>query len=144
MNMQRVLTARLLILCAPRIVDASTLLSNPVLVVTPMTLDFGRVATNVTATKTFLVENIGSGKLVGTPTVAAPFKILSGGDYTLRENDAQVVTMMHKPTGPLLTRRRFNSRAVGEPRPLQLASSKRILRKYQSGDRSHPGFCVRA
>jgi hypothetical protein len=36
---------------------------------------------------------------VGTATVAAPFKILSGGDYTLRENDAQVVTVIYKPTG---------------------------------------------
>jgi hypothetical protein len=97
--MLRALTAGLLILCAPRIVDASTLLTNPVLVVTPTTLDFGRVATNATASKTFLVENIGGGKLVGTATVAAPFKILSGGDYTLRENDAQVVTVIYKPTG---------------------------------------------
>jgi hypothetical protein len=97
--MLRVLTASLLILCAPRIAVASTLLTNPVLVVTPTTLDFGRVATNATATKSFLVENIGSGKLVGTATVAAPFKILSGGDYTLRENDAQVVTVIYKPTG---------------------------------------------
>jgi len=99
MNTLRALTASLLVLCAPCIVGASTLFTNPVIVVTPMNLDFGRVVTNTTATKTFLVENIGSGKLVGTATVAAPFKILSGGDYKLKENEAQIVTVIYKPTG---------------------------------------------
>ena len=99
MNTLRALTASLLVLCAPCIVGASTLFTNPVIVVTPMNLDFGRVVTNTTATKTFLVENIGSGKLVGTATVAAPFKILSGGDYKLKENEAQIITVIYKPTG---------------------------------------------
>jgi hypothetical protein len=99
MNMLRALTASLLVLCAPCIVEASTLFTNPVIVVTPMTLDFGRVVTNTTATSTFLVENFGSGKLVGTATVAAPFKILSGGNYNLKENEAQIVTVIYKPTG---------------------------------------------
>ena len=97
--MLRALTASLFVLCAPCIVEASTLFTNPVIVVSPMTLDFGRVATNATATNTFLVENIGSGKLVGTATVAAPFKILSGGDYKLKGNEAQIVTVTYKPTG---------------------------------------------
>jgi hypothetical protein len=99
MNMLRTLTASLLVLCAPCVVQASTLFTNPVIVVTPTTLDFGRVATNATATSTFLVENFGSGRLVGTVTVAAPFKILSGGNYNLKENEAQLVTVIYKPTG---------------------------------------------
>ena len=99
MNMLRALTASLLVLCGPRIAEASTLFTNPVIVVTPTTLDFGRVATNTNATRTFLVENFGSGKLVGTATVAAPFKILSGGNYNLKENEAQIVTVIYKPTG---------------------------------------------
>lgn len=99
MNMLRALTASFLVLCAPCIVEASTLFTTPVIVVTPITLDFGRVATNTNATRTFLVENFGSGILVGTATVAAPFKILSGGDYKLKENEAQIVTVIYKPTG---------------------------------------------
>jgi hypothetical protein len=99
MNRLQAFAASLLVLCAPWIAEASTLFTNPVIVVSPSALDFGRVATNATATNTFLVENIGSGKLVGMATVAAPFKILSGGDYTLRENEAQVITVTYKPTG---------------------------------------------
>ena len=34
-----------------------------------------------------------------TVTVPAPFKILSGGDYTLRAKEAQVVTITYKPSG---------------------------------------------
>jgi hypothetical protein len=99
MNMLRALITSLFVLCAPCIVEASTLFTNPVIVVSPMTLDFGRVATNAAATNTFLVENIGSGKLVGAARVAAPFKILSGGDYKLKENEAQIITVTYKPTG---------------------------------------------
>lgn len=99
MNILRILSASVLVLCAPRIAEASTLFTSPVIVVTPMTMDFGRVATNTTATNTFLVENIGKGTLVGKATVAVPFKILSGGDYSLRENEAQVITVTYKPTG---------------------------------------------
>ena len=42
---------------------------------------------------------MGSGKLVGTATVPAPFKILSGGDYKLKENEAQIVTVTYTPSG---------------------------------------------
>jgi hypothetical protein len=88
-----------LVLGVSWIAEAGTLFTNPVIFVKPTTLDFGPVAGNTTATNTFLVENMGSGKLVGTATVAAPFKILSGGDYTLRKNEAQVVTVIYTPTG---------------------------------------------
>jgi hypothetical protein len=57
------------------------------------------VAVNKTATNTFLVENMGGGKVVGTATVAAPFKILSGGSYTLRPKEAQVITVTYTPSG---------------------------------------------
>jgi hypothetical protein len=97
--MLRALTAALLVLCPQRVAKAGTLFTNPVLVVTPMTLDFGRVATNTMATNTFLLENIGRGTLVGKATVAAPFKILSGSDYTLRENEAQIMTVIYRPSG---------------------------------------------
>ena len=89
----------LLVLLFTRTAEAGSLFTNPVIFVAPATLDFGSVSEGVTATNTFLVENMGSGKLVGTATVPAPFKILSGGDYTLRQKEAQVVTVTYTPSG---------------------------------------------
>ncbi len=75
--------------------DGATLFKVPILVVTPTVLDFPVATTNGTATNTFLVENAGGGKLVGKATVARPFKIVDGGNYTLRENETQVVTIVY-------------------------------------------------
>ncbi len=88
-----------MVLVAPRSTEAGTIFTNPVLFVKPMTLNFGPVADKATATNTFLIENMGSGKLVGTATVPAPFKILSGGKYALRANEAQIVTLTYTPSG---------------------------------------------
>jgi hypothetical protein len=74
---------------------ASELLTNPVVMITPIVLDFGLVKAGSTATNTLLVENAGGGKLVGKASVAAPFKIISGGSYSLKENTAQVVTITY-------------------------------------------------
>jgi hypothetical protein len=89
----------LLALGLPRFAQAGTMFTNPVIFVTPANLNFGLVATNATATNTFLVENMGSGRLVGTATVPAPFKILSGGKYTLGANEAQILTITYTPSG---------------------------------------------
>jgi hypothetical protein len=78
---------------------AGTLFTSPFIFVSPTTLDFGRVALHESATNTLVVENVGSGLLVGTATVAPPFKILSGGTYKLERNTAQVVTIVYTPTG---------------------------------------------
>lgn len=88
-----------LLLVVPRAAGADTLFTNAVIYVTPMVVDFGRVPTNRTATATFVVENVGSTKLVGKATVRAPFKISAGGDYSLKENEAQIVTITYTPTG---------------------------------------------
>jgi hypothetical protein len=87
------------VLGLPWVAEAGTLFTNPVIFVRPSTLEFGPVASDTTATNTFLVENMGSGRLVGTVTVAAPFKILSGGNFTLRKNEAQVITVTYTPSG---------------------------------------------
>jgi hypothetical protein len=99
MNKLLAVAGGVLLLGVPGVAAAGTLFTNPVIYVTPMVLDFGRVASNTTATATFLVENMGSGKLVGKATVPAPFKIVAGGDYTLRGNEAQVVTITYQPSG---------------------------------------------
>jgi len=77
---------------------AASLFTNPIIMVTPMTLNFGSVSNKTTVTNTFVVQNAGGGKLVGKATVPAPFKILSGENYTLRPNEVQVVTITYTPT----------------------------------------------
>ena len=98
MNKLLVIAGWALLLIVPGIAGADTLFTTPVIYVKPQTLNFGRVAAKATVTNTFLVENIGRGTLVGAATVPAPFKILSGGKYTLRENEAQIVTVIYKPS----------------------------------------------
>ena len=99
MNKLLAVAGGVLLLGVPRIAEAGTMFTNPVIYVTPMVLDFGRVATNRTATATIVVENMGSGKLIGKATVPAPFKIIAGADYTLKGNEVQIVTITYKPTG---------------------------------------------
>jgi hypothetical protein len=83
MNKLLVIAGWTLFLSVPRIAEAGTLFTTPVIYVKPQVLDFGPVAGKTTATNTFLVENMGRDKLVGAATVPAPFKVLSGGNYTL-------------------------------------------------------------
>jgi hypothetical protein len=78
---------------------AGTLFTSPFIFVSPMTLDFGAVAPKESATNSLVVENVGSGILVGKATVPPPFKILSGGTYKLERNAAQVVTIVYTPNG---------------------------------------------
>jgi len=92
-------TIALLVLASFWQARADSLITNPVVMITPMLLDFGPVKTHTTATNTLLVENAGGGKLVGKATVAAPFKIISGASYSLKEDAAQLVTITYTPGG---------------------------------------------
>jgi hypothetical protein len=93
------LAGGVLFLGAPLLAAAGTLFTNPVIVVLPMTLRFGAVADKATATNAFVVENMGGGKLVGKATVPAPFKIVSGGDYSLKPKEVRIVTVTYTPSG---------------------------------------------
>ncbi len=73
-------------------------ITNPIIMITPSTLDFGYVPMGKSATNSFMVENVGHGKLSGTASVAAPFKIDSGATYTIREKEVQMVTLIYSPT----------------------------------------------
>jgi len=75
--------------------QAGTLFPGPVIVVSPTKINFGTAARNHSLTNTFFVENAGSGKLVGKASVPSPFKILEGETYELRQNEAQVVTIIY-------------------------------------------------
>jgi hypothetical protein len=79
--------------------QADTLFTSPFIFVSPTTLDFGAVARTECVTNSLLVENVGSGILVGQATVPPPFRILSGGSYKLERNAAQVVTIVYSPDG---------------------------------------------
>jgi hypothetical protein len=78
---------------------AGSLLTNPIVFVSPRVLDFGAVAPGAAATNTVLVENAGGGRLIGVAKVAAPFKIISGETYNLTRNQAQVMTLIYQPSG---------------------------------------------
>jgi hypothetical protein len=78
--------------------EAADLSTQPITYVTPAALDFGRVTAKTTATNTFLVENLGQGRLIGRATVSPPFKIISGENYDLTRLQAQVVTITYTPS----------------------------------------------
>ena len=88
-----------LFVSASGIAEAGTMFSGHVIFVTPQVLGFGPVAGTTVVTNTLVVENMGKGTLIGTATVAAPFKILSGGAYSLRGSEAQIVTVIYVPAG---------------------------------------------
>jgi len=88
-----------LVLLLAGALQAGTLFPYPAIVVSPTTIKFGAADPHRTFTNTFLVENAGGGKLVGKATVEPPFKIIDGGSYVLRENEAQVVTIIYVPKG---------------------------------------------
>ena len=73
--------------------------TNAVISATPSSLNFGSVASGVSATNTFTVQNIGGGTLAGTATVAAPFRIVSGGTYSLGSSQTQTVSVSYSPSG---------------------------------------------
>ena len=85
---------------APLPSQPSFALTNGVILVSPTRLNFGTVSLGKSVTNTFLVENFGHGKLVGTASVPAPFKIISGEKYSLKEKEVQIVTVVYTPTRP--------------------------------------------
>lgn len=71
--------------------------TNPVISVSPTSMDFGAVSNGSTITKTITVRNIGGGTLAGAASVALPFTIVSGGSYSLGSNQSSVVTFSYSP-----------------------------------------------
>jgi hypothetical protein len=72
--------------------------TNPVISVSPGSLNFGTIATNTTANSTLTVKNAGGGTLAGVATVALPFSIVSGGTYNLGSGQNQAITISFSPT----------------------------------------------
>jgi len=73
---------------------------NPVLEVTPNSLNFGDVrAGQCSGSQSFTVRNIGAGTLSGTASTSAPFLIVSGGSFSLRAGESASVVVRFCPTG---------------------------------------------
>ena len=72
---------------------------TPVLQVTPGSIAYGTILNGTSKTNNFTVQNIGTGTLSGTASVAAPFSILSGGSYSLGAGASQLVTVVFSPVG---------------------------------------------
>src|SRR5437660_6895716 len=77
--------------------EYGTLSTNPVVAVSPNTLNFGSIQVNTSRDSSFTVQNLGAGTLAGAATVAAPFSIISGGIYSLGANQSQTVTVRYSP-----------------------------------------------
>jgi hypothetical protein len=64
----------------------------------PGSANYGIVSTGTSATQIFQVQNVGSGTLTGSASVAMPFNIVSGGTYSLKANQSQTVTVTFNPS----------------------------------------------
>ena len=71
---------------------------DPVVSVTPSSLDFGSLIVGSTLDLTLTVQNTGSGTLSGSASVAAPFSVVSGAAYSLGANESQSVTVRYSPS----------------------------------------------
>src|SRR5262249_13022261 len=71
---------------------------QPLLSVTPSSLDFGSVNINTSTERSFSVRNAGSGTLTGTAGASAPFSISAGGSFSLAPGASQIVTARFSPT----------------------------------------------
>jgi hypothetical protein len=98
---RRIVLVTLMMVTLAGVLTAGTSFTTPVIVVSPPILKLGGADARRSLTNSFLVENIGRGKLVGKATVNAPFKIIDGASYNLKENEAQVVTIVYLPTNSI-------------------------------------------
>jgi hypothetical protein len=131
MNKLLALAGGVLLLGVPRVAEAGSMFTNPVIYVQPLTLDFGRVPTNLTATATIVVENMGIGILVGTASVPAPFKITGGGNYALKANEAQMVTVSYTPRSPAPDNQTVTFTGGGGAKTIVKGIPARVPRKLQ-------------
>ena len=72
--------------------------TNPAILISSTSLDFGTVLANVASNLTVTVQNTSGGVLTGSASVSAPFSIISGGNYSLGSNQTQTVTIGFNPT----------------------------------------------
>ena len=77
--------------------EISGIISDPIIQVTPSSLNFGYVPDGSTKDLTLTVKNIGAGTLAGTVTASLPFSVISGGTYRLGIGQSQQVVVRYTP-----------------------------------------------
>ena len=69
----------------------------PQLTVTPASLNYGNVTVDRTKDLTFTVTNAGTDTLTGSASTSTPFRIVSGGTFSLSAGSSQTVTVRFSP-----------------------------------------------
>ena len=79
--------------------------TNPLIAVSPASIDFGLVLKNTNINLALTVQNVGGGTLAGTASIggASAFRVVSGGTYSLGSNQSQTVTVGFNPAADGLT-----------------------------------------
>ena len=78
--------------------DGLILLRDSLIQVSPSALNFGYVAPGSYKDLILIVKNTGTGALVGAVSTTPPFSIVSGGSYSLEENQTQQVVVRYTAT----------------------------------------------
>jgi hypothetical protein len=76
----------------------TNILINPVISVSPPTLNFGAALINSTNDLVLSVTNTGGGTLSGTASVSAPFSIVGSPAYALTSGAGKAITIRYLPT----------------------------------------------
>ncbi len=69
----------------------------PGIQVTPGNISYGTVLVGMSATNRFVVQNAGTGTLIGSASVSWPFSVVSGGSYSLGVGQTQAVVVVFSP-----------------------------------------------
>ncbi|HOX58075.1 MAG TPA: hypothetical protein P5205_14335 [Candidatus Paceibacterota bacterium] len=75
----------------------STGSGRPAIAVSPRRLDFASVPVGRIIQLSLTVQNAGAGTLSGEAKVSAPFRIVEGSRYALRDSQNQVITLQYAP-----------------------------------------------
>ena len=71
---------------------------QPIISLTPSSLNFGPVLLGTTSNLSITVQNTDGGTLAGGVSATAPFSIVSGGSYSLLAGQSQTVSVAYSPT----------------------------------------------
>jgi uncharacterized protein DUF4214/Kelch motif protein/HYDIN/CFA65/VesB family protein len=73
--------------------------TTPRLVVSPLSISFGRIDRGAAVDQSVRLENTGDATLTGTVTAAAPFSVVSGSPFTLAPGQSAMVDVRFAPSG---------------------------------------------
>jgi hypothetical protein len=71
--------------------------TNPVIALSPSSINFGSLLPNTSVTNSIVVQNIGVGTLIGSASVPAPFAIVGPASYSLTNNQSQNILVSFSP-----------------------------------------------